>query len=158
MPRKRKTQGVKVPTGLPYGQGEQMADAQKALPLPGPGTRPQPQRAPAGPSPVPAAPVDPIAAAITAAQSMPPPPGGLLAPSTRNEPVTAGLNIGPGAGPEALPLQAFTDDDDTLLDLINAHKIAPSPALARLIQIARGRAQARQRTLTAGRQAQRGGF
>lgn len=159
MPRRRKTQGVKTPTGLPYGQGQQMAEAQKALPLPGPGTRPQPQRAPAGPAPVPVAPADPMAAAIAAASQLAPPAGGLARPSSRpDQPVTAGLNIGAGGGPEMLPVPAFSEDDDVLLDLVNAYKLAPSPALARLIQIARGRAQARQQTLVAGRQAQRSGY
>lgn len=158
MPRKRKpaTQAVQVPKGLPYGQGEAAAAQQRAIPLPGPGSTPQPQRgtpASAGVSSAPPADaVNPMALAIQAAQAMPAPQGGLLAPSRRpGEPVTAGLSTGPGPGPEALPLQAFGAEDDVLMDLINAYRIAPSPALARLIELARGRATASQRQRDAGR-------
>ena len=160
MPRRRKSQGVQVPTNLPYGDGKAMADAQRAIPLPGPGSTPQPQRgnpaAGAGSSaPAPAA-VDPMALAIQAAQQMPAPPGGFNGPSRRpNEPVTAGLPVGPGSGPEALPLPAFGTEDDVLLDLVNAYRLAPSPALARVIEIHRNRVGAAQRQRDAGRAVRR---
>lgn len=155
MPRKRKSQGVQVPTGLNYGQGEQLAQAQREMPLPGPGTRPQPVAGPgavAPSAPGPATPADPMAAALAAAARMAPPSGGLGAPSARpGEPVTAGLSIGRGAGPEALPVPVVPEEDRVLLDLVNAYRIAPSPALGRLIEVVRARSSARQRTLDAGR-------
>lgn len=80
-------QPVKVPTGGPYGRAKKLEDAQRQIPLPGP--------------PAPAPPADPIAAA----QAWNPTQGATPfdAPTTRKwEPVTAGLNTGPGAGPEAL--------------------------------------------------------
>lgn len=73
----------------PYGAAGQQLAAQQAVPLQRP---PQPQ------------PAD----ARSAAQASPPLGGGLTpidAPTERpNEPVTAGLNAGPGPGPEALAL------------------------------------------------------
>jgi hypothetical protein len=43
-------------------------------------------------------------AAIDAAARTPPPVGGLADPTRRpGEPITAGIAMGPGAGPEALP-------------------------------------------------------
>lgn len=97
-----------------------------------------------------------MALAIAAAQAMPAPAGGFAAPTSRpGEPVTTGLPIGAGAGPEALPVPAFSAEDDVLLDLVNAYRVAPSEALGRLIEVARGRAQARGRQLDAGRSVRR---
>lgn len=95
-------------------------------------------------------------AAIAAAQAMPAPAGGFAGPSRRQgEPVTAGMSIGAGAGPSALPVPAFDADDDTLLDLINAYRLAPSPGLRRLIEIARNRVGVQHATRDAGRAARR---
>lgn len=167
MPRRRKTQGAKVPSGaVPYGQGEALAAAQRQMPLPGPGATPQPSRSPV-PARGPVAPAtgqaagvagDPMAAAVAAAAAtLPPDPGrSLTRPSERpGEPVTTGLAIGPGAGPEVLPVPPFSDEDDVLLDLTNAYRMAPSEGLRRLIELARARAVARQRTLAAGRAVRR---
>lgn len=93
MPRRAKRpMPPTAPTGQPYGdRGEQIA-AQQAVPM--------------GPPPDAAGPpaarqaMDPMAAAQ--AMTMPTP---ISAPSERpNEPITAGLPIGPGLGPEAVPM------------------------------------------------------
>lgn len=143
-PRRRRTQGVKVPSGLPYGMGEQLAEAQRAIPLPGSGSTPRPSApssaATPAATPPSTAPVDAMAAAIAAAAAMQPPQGRLLRPSERPwEPVTTGLPIGPGAGPEVLPRPTVASNDPALLGLINAYRMYPSAALGRLIEIARAR-------------------
>lgn len=108
MPRKRNggpgqpngqpTQPVQVPTGLPYGQNQQLAQSQAAVPLPA-----QPPPPPAGPAR--GAPPEPDrhGAAMAAAAAMPGIGGLLAGPSGRpHEPVTAGLSAGLGPGPEVL--------------------------------------------------------
>lgn len=83
--RTDKTQPVQAPTGLPYGESQELQQSQEAAPLPQ------------------AAPVDPWEQVMGAAQQMEFSPVGLNAPSTRpDEPVTAGLPSGPGPGPEAM--------------------------------------------------------
>ena len=99
MPRAKKM----TPTGLAYGEAQKLQQAQAAVQL-GQAT---PQAPPAGPQ-------DRMAQAIQAAKSMPAPEGSLLAPSARpNEPLTAGLSVGPGPGPEALRqvMPAIPTDD-----------------------------------------------
>lgn len=69
----------------------------------------------------------------------PPPPGSLIplsAPSTRpNEPVTAGLPVGPGDGPEALaPMPPM--GDDSLYELRALAARFPSKDLDRIIAMA----------------------
>src|SRR5271169_4893549 len=87
-------QRPQAPTGLPYGDRAKLVASQQALPMGAP--------APAGPTPA-------------AGQATPPPgpaPGSLpfLGPTERpNEPVTAGLPLGPGAGPESLSMNQRTD-------------------------------------------------
>lgn len=91
-----------APTGLPYGEHKQLADAQRAVP--------------AGPAPTPGVP--PPGAAQAAAQ-----PGSLpwMHPSGRpNEPVQAGLASGPGAGPEALGLLQGNQPNDPLTQAVAA--------------------------------------
>ena len=79
------TQPATYIPGLPYGQGQQTYDNQVAVPMAG---NPVPQ------------------------MEMPTP---LLAPTTRpNEPITTGIDRGPGAGSEAmgrLPNKAYTITD-----------------------------------------------
>lgn len=69
-------QPIQVPTGLPYGENQELTQAQQATPLP--------QQAPAAPD---------MNAAMAAAKQMSPPKlGALTRPTERpNEPVTAGL-------------------------------------------------------------------
>lgn len=82
---------MQAATGQPYGAATAQLNAQRAVPMGRPVTDQVPMPAPGGP---PSAP--------------PVPPGGvtpLHAPSQRpDEPVTAGLPVGPGAGPAGLSL------------------------------------------------------
>jgi len=83
-------QPVAVPTGLPYGENQQLQQAQQAVPLP---------KAPPLPGPAPgggeAPPVDMGAALAAAKAHVPPNLGALTRPTERpHEAVTAGL---PGA-------------------------------------------------------------
>ncbi len=82
------TQPVMVASGQAYGQRQAQVEAQQAVPLP---ALAQPQ--PGG-----------WQQALTAAQQMVPPGQGFAAPTARpGEPITAGLAVGAGPGPEILP-------------------------------------------------------
>lgn len=110
MPRRRQDQQAPVAApGQAYGENQDQIQAQNVIPLPQrdavAAAAATPAQAPLGPPP--GAPVsggNPIEALLAAAQGTPPPAGGgLAAPSARpGEPVTAGLPVGPGPGPEAL--------------------------------------------------------
>ena len=79
------SQPVKTPTGMPYGQAQQLQQAQQQMPV-------HKEAA-----------VDPFASALHAAQGHDFAPVQLNAPTARpNEPVQAGLRSGPGPGPEVL--------------------------------------------------------
>lgn len=118
MPRARKPvavahptgrpQPVAAPTGMPYGSHQAATTAQQAVPLPGtPSLAPPPGAPPAGPSAAPGgdnttAPMS-DQAALAALQQHDFQPVGLVSPTNRpGEPVTSGLDYGPGAGPEAM--------------------------------------------------------
>lgn len=109
-------QPVTVASGQPYGARQEQVAAQRALPLPA---------APPVPAPPPPAP-----GAL---------PGG-RGPFTRpteypNEPLTAGMSIGPGPGPEALAGNlALSPDDAVLADLMGLYRVYPNRDLARLIE------------------------
>jgi len=76
---------VVAPGSTEYGQRQKIEAAVAEVPLAQGGGAPQ---------------TNPLAAAMA---MRPPNPGGLLRPSERNfEPLTAGMNMGPGPGPEAL--------------------------------------------------------
>lgn len=112
-------QPVKTAPGQQYGQQAAQARAQQAIPLP-------------AATPVQASPV---------AQSAPPPalpePGMLHAPTARpGEPVTAGLPIGPGAGPEANAI----GDASVLNDLRAAYRMFPFEEMRQIIERAENRA------------------
>lgn len=125
-----------VPQGLPYGQHQQMEQLRAALPSPG---SPASPAAPSGPgaasgvaAPGPPAPTgqaraEAAIAALTAQSG-----GGLLrGPSRRpNEPVTAGLSLGAGPGPEALGAPAAGRVEATL------RRLAESTGQAMLAQLA----------------------
>lgn len=86
-------QPVSVPTGLPYGAARKLEQAQNAVPLP---------QGPASPA-APASPT-PAGGVMAAALAMQPPTsGGFMEPGDPSASSTAGLPIGPGPGPEALP-------------------------------------------------------
>lgn len=83
-------QPLPLPTGQEYGQRKTLTDSLKAAPIAAP--------APVAPAPAPAS------AAPPAPLPAPPPLNG---PTQRpNEPITAGLPVGPGPGPEVLGLGA----------------------------------------------------
>lgn len=83
--RTDKSQAVALPTGLPYGERQQLEQAQQAAPVPQAAGTPM---------------EDPAMAAAAAHNFQPVP---LNAPSNRPfEPITHGLPSGPGAGPEIL--------------------------------------------------------
>lgn len=87
-PNAPKTQPVRVPTGQQYGAATQQAQAQRSVPLP------QGQSVPS--SAPPAASLAPVTALI--------PPNPFTTGTTHrpDEPLTAGMPFGPGAGPEVL--------------------------------------------------------
>ena len=91
------TQPVRTPTGQGYGDAKALGDAQRAFPLPQP---PETPPVPRGGG------VERMPGTLTpmAAQGYTPPNLGLSStPSGMpNEPVTAGLPVGPGAGPSAM--------------------------------------------------------
>lgn len=92
---KGRPQAVTVPTGLGYGERQALEASQSAMPLPG----------------------DPFQAAIAEANASPTELLSLLGPTARpDEPVTAGLPMGPGPGPEILggPSNRASDTLDEL--------------------------------------------
>lgn len=113
MPRgKKNTQPVQAASGQPYGERQASMEAQQQIPLPqgppslagaggpGPAGEPGPVNSPAGPPQG----GDPMAALLeqaqgyAASQNVVP----LNAPGSGG-PLTAGLPVGPGPGPEAVP-------------------------------------------------------
>lgn len=155
MPRpKRKDQAIARNTGaVPYGVGEQLADAQRQMPVPN-GSPPPPAAAVAAGRPAPGSggggTPPPDVNALAAA--MPPPGGGLLAPTTRpGEPVTTGVPAGPGAGPEALGMPMLPDEDETLKTLLLTFQRTGNPEVGRLLELVRRRADARRRMNADGR-------
>ena len=102
---------LNAPTGLPYGDRQKLIQAQHAVPM---APAPAPQTAPAAPA---------------APQTPTPPPGALdfLRPTERpNEPVTAGLPIGPGPGPEALGPLAQNAGGSTVRGLLESLAASPN--------------------------------
>lgn len=105
------TQPVAVPTGLPYGERQELVQAQQQAPLP--------QQAPDQ--------------ALAQAQAHPFQPVGLGDPTQRpNEPIQHGLPSGPGAGPEVLQPQPGTSA--TLQQLAQQ---TGNPAIAAMAERAR---------------------
>lgn len=120
MPRTRKTQSgapaqpIAPVAGQMYGAGVQQQRLQEAMPAPAGAAA-----APPGPSPVESSPSggggDPYAAAMSVLQGQ----GGLLGQPTQrpNEPLTTGLALGPGAGPEVLGSFSRSPAGDSLRSL-----------------------------------------
>ena len=115
-------QPVTVASGQPYGARQEQVAAQRALPLPA---------APPVPAPPPPAP-----GAL---------PGG-RGPFTRpteypDEPLTAGMSIGPGPGPEALAMRGVTVDDQLVAQLRGLYAAYPNSDIAALLAAAERRSQ-----------------
>lgn len=89
---------VAAPTGLPYGARGELIAAQRQVPM-------APAPSPAGGSPQPPAPVPPGHPSIA-----------LGRPTERpQEPITAGIPLGPGPGPEALTNTGMAQQNVTAL-------------------------------------------
>lgn len=109
---------IAVAPSQTYGDGVAQAAAQQAIPVPTASPTHPPASAP-GQAPPP--------------QMAPPDPGLLTQPTTRpNEPVTAGLPIGPGPGPASLA--TGHPDDQVLANLYRAYQTAPTEGLRALIE------------------------
>lgn len=117
-------QPVQVAAGQAYGERQAQEQAQRAVPLP---AAPPVQVSP--PSPAPAA--------------LPGSFGDFARPTERpNEPLTAGLPVGPGPGPEAMrPPLGISNDDAVLAQLRGLYAAYPNSDLAALISAAERRKQ-----------------
>ena len=101
---------VAAPTGLPYGVRGQMIAAQRSVPMGPQGST----------APTPAAPAAPPAPAGPVPGSLP-----FTGPTQRpNEPITAGLPMGPGPGPEVLSGQIGAANQN-VRTLLNSLASAP---------------------------------
>lgn len=121
---------VQAATGQAYGERAAQVAAQKAIPIARPATDAVPTAPPAGPGGAPA----PSAPAVPGG----PQPGAVVpldAPSMRpGEPISAGLPIGPGAGPEALgDLGGVGEDVDMQLRAIFSR--FPNEDLRRILEM-----------------------
>lgn len=93
-------QGPQAPTGLPYGDRAKLIAAQRAVPA---GPAPAPMPGPGVGSPPPSQ----LPAAGPAPGELP-----FTGPTQRpGEPVTAGLPVGPGPGPEVLTMNQANPQD-----------------------------------------------
>jgi hypothetical protein len=103
---------IQVAPSQQYGQGVAQRSAQQAVPMAGGPALPSPQVSPAAvPAPVPGA------------------GGGLARPTDRpGEPLTAGLPIGPGPGPEALtqPPDFYAEDLGRFRDVLPTLEVLAS--------------------------------
>ena len=133
---------VRVP-GQGYGEQAQQVAAQQAIPsgpppIPGAGAPPAPTISGPTPSPQPVA-TNPLPLAVPGAN------GALSRPTERpNEPVTTGLPMGPGAGPEALQgigaaARQQNVEQGTLVHLLGS--LAAQPGASSAIQDLAARAQ-----------------
>lgn len=137
MPRKRKDQPPVVVPDQVYGTGADQLAQQREIPLPGPGAgveaapRSTAAAQAAALTPTPTVQGDP-AAALEMARAMPLNPLGLNGPSTKpGEPVTAGVRIGPGVGPEGIPMPTGARNNEAaLLDAM--YETSGNPALAEM--------------------------
>ncbi len=118
-----------------YGVRAQQQAAQRAVPIAAPATDvPPPPTAPAGG----AAPAG-AGGALGGGGALPVLPGQVTpldAPTERpDEPVTAGVPLGPGPGPEALgPLGAPGSPDDEVMALRAAYAAYPSEELRQILE------------------------
>lgn len=96
-----RTQAVTTVPGQQYGQAAAQAASQRAVPMAGATPLPAPAAAPAPP----------------AAGGGASPPDLYRPTELPNEPVTHGLPTGPGAGPEALPIQGSAMGDPVAIQI-----------------------------------------
>lgn len=112
-------QGQRNFTGAPYGERAANAALQNVVPLADRSTDAMMSGGGGGAAPAPAAApaADPLSEFLAAAQGAEPPGDGLLtgASGRPGEPVTAGLDVGMGAGPEGLPPLATTGVDPSIV-------------------------------------------
>lgn len=144
MPRAR-PQPVRTPPGLPYGQGQNLAEAQAAIPLPDnradtaasiANHAPAPGGAPAGLDQA----GDLLAQAEAAAAASPNITGLLSQPTARpEEPLTAGLAIGAGPGPDAVRQRRQQQASVASFLALAAEVFGEDPVIARMAQQARDR-------------------
>jgi hypothetical protein len=108
-----------VPRGGAYGQRQALEGTQRALPLADEESR--------------------FASAIQAAVREPGVQGLIGRESERpGEPVTSGLPVGPGPGPESLPLDMVDGEDDPMGFLLALYQVEATPELELLLQVADG--------------------
>lgn len=108
------TQAIKVPTGQPQGQRKKMENLQRAQPLPDVAQQQH-------------------ARIVEAAKTFNPMDKGLTAPTEHpDEPITAGLPVGNGPGPEALSIIPAGDDVGTVVRAM--YRTFPNEDLRQLIQ------------------------
>lgn len=115
----RNRQPVQAAAGQPYGERGAQEQAQRAIPLP---------------------------AAPPVSAPPPSPAPGSFGPFTRptefpDEPLTAGLPVGPGPGPEAVtgPWGGLSENDRVVAELRGLYAAFPSRDLAQLIEFAERR-------------------
>lgn len=115
---------IRAATGQQYGKAGAQIAAQRAMPIAAP------------PPPATGAPVGPPAGGPPAPPV--PPPGAVMpldAPTQRpNEPITAGMAVGPGPGVEANPFSAVGSPDDAVLALRAAYSVYPSEELRMVLE------------------------
>lgn len=127
------TQPIRVPTGLPYGENQQLHASEAIAPLPA----------------VPDAPTPASAGMAATANSGATGPGytgvPFGAPTTRpDEPITAGVNIGAGPGSEILPVQhqpQFQTSGPMTQMLTRLSASDPSGQLSNMLAFARAKGQ-----------------
>lgn len=107
MPRKRKTLPPQAENAQAYGEAGAQLEAQRAIPLPADPGVPTPSPVPQGraaPPPI-VGPDGPHPSVLEAAMAGPTPDVTLRSATLRpDEPVTAGLDVGPGPGRASNPL------------------------------------------------------
>lgn len=103
------TQPLREIPGQPYGEGQALLEQQRAAPLPASGS-----------------PSSPVAGAAGPPRAVPNPFGPTERP---NEPITAGMRLGPGRTPQATFLEP---DPDTMLKAM--YRVYPHPRIAQLMK------------------------
>lgn len=125
---------IDAPTGQPYGVRAEQIAAQRAIPI----ARPATDSVPPATAPRPPATAPPPGRPTGPAMPTGPAPGEVVpldAPSQRpDEPVTAGLPVGPGAGSEANPFNNVGSPDDGLMALRAAYAAYPSEEIRAMLE------------------------